>query len=368
MDQSTRVFGVNPNQEYLFIVHNLDNRGGGLEHYNSTTLQVNRWTYQNNEDYLGFLSLAAHEYFHLWLVKRLRPISLGPFDYNRENYTRLLWVMEGFTSYYDELLLNRSGFINREQYLNKLASSISNLENQPGNRVQPVAMASFDAWIKYYRPDENSINSSVSYYSKGAILAAMLDLEIIHQSKGEKNLDDFLRYLYKTFYVQQNRGFTELEFQTALERFTGRKMDDFFSNYVNGTSPIDYQQYFSYAGLNLVNRRDGIEKPYLGLNTSEKGGKLLVNNVYSNGSAYTAGINPGDEIISAEGYRVDKLKLEQLVNYKKPGEVFQITIARDGIIQEIPVTLLADPRMAYQLVIQNNINAAQEKQLDAWLK
>ena len=161
VEAATDVFGQNPNKEYTFIIHNVTNGQGGLEHTNSTTLSVNRWTYQGS-DYVGFLSLVAHEYFHLWNVKRIRPVELGPFDYDNENYTSLLWVMEGFTSYYDELLLLRAGYYTKEQYLRKLFGTLNYVEGSPGARVQPVAHASYDAWIKAYRPNENSRNTRSS--------------------------------------------------------------------------------------------------------------------------------------------------------------------------------------------------------------
>ncbi|MCG8577591.1 MAG: hypothetical protein MI810_22110, partial [Flavobacteriales bacterium] len=168
VEAETKVMGSNPNKEYLFIVHNITVPSGGLEHKASTTLQVNRWTYEGDA-YLGFLSLVAHEYFHLWNVKRMRPKELGPFDYDNENYTDLLWVMEGFTSYYDELILRRAGFYDQDTYLSKLFGTINYVENTVGNKVQPVAHSSFDAWIKAYRRNENSSNIGISYYSKGQI-------------------------------------------------------------------------------------------------------------------------------------------------------------------------------------------------------
>ena len=221
IESCTSVFGFNPNKEYTFIIHNLTNGSGGLEHLNSTTLQVNRWTY-GEKKYNGFLSLVAHEYFHLWNVKRIRPVELGPFNYEQENYTSLLWIMEGFTSYYDELLLLRSGFYDEDLYLNKLTGTITRVENQPGNKVLPLSESSLDAWIKLYRPNENSYNTTISYYSKGSLVAAMLDLEIIHSTDGEKSLDDVLIYLYKNYHEKQGRGFTEKEAKAAIEKVAGK--------------------------------------------------------------------------------------------------------------------------------------------------
>ena len=166
VETETAIFGENPNKRYVFIVHNFQSGGGGLEHLNSTVLGAKRTGYAHEETYKDFLSLVAHESFHLWNVKRLRPKALGPFNYDQENYTSDLWISEGFTAYYDNMILRRSGFYSPERYLQVLSGDIGTVENQPGNKIQALSEASFDAWIKYYRPNENSRNATVSYYTK----------------------------------------------------------------------------------------------------------------------------------------------------------------------------------------------------------
>jgi predicted metalloprotease with PDZ domain len=239
---ATQVIGENPNKEYLFIVHNVVDGQGGLEHINSTTLSVNRWTYQGGE-YIGFLSLVAHEYFHLWNVKRIRPVELGPFNYDEENYTSLLWVMEGFTSYYDELLLLRAGYYNQEQYIQKVLSGLNYVEGSEGSRVQPVAHASFDAWIKSYRPNENSSNTTMTYYSRGGLLAAVLDAKIVTKFNGKKSLDDFMQKLYQDFY-KDNLYYVNLKFI-----------------YVNRENEIDKikQESFLMSRPNYISREEIIQ-------------------------------------------------------------------------------------------------------------
>ncbi|MBD3639201.1 MAG: M61 family metallopeptidase [Crocinitomicaceae bacterium] len=350
VEAETKVFGQNPNKEYLFIVHNLTNPSGGLEHMSSTTLQVNRWTYEG-DDYLGFLSLVAHEYFHLWNVKRLRPKSLGPFDYDTENYTDLLWVMEGFTSYYDELILRRAGFYDQDEYISKLIGTINYVESQPGNKVQPVAHSSFDAWIKAYRRNENSVNTTISYYSKGQILAAMLDLYIINKFKAEKCLDHFLQHLWKNFYGKDGSGFTEEEFQKSLEEFLGEGMDWFFKPYVYGTETIDYQKFFEGVGLKIVKTREPL-KPYLGIRTGDSGGKLMVYTVYAGSAAEQYGISVNDEIIAMNGFRVDNSTFNARLETMNVGDKIEFIISRDNIIKTYEVTLGAVPntRVQYDLM------------------
>jgi predicted metalloprotease with PDZ domain len=339
---ATDVFGENPNKEYTFIIHNLTHGSGGLEHLSSTTLQVNRWTY-DEDSYKGFLSLVAHEYFHLWNVKRIRPIELGPFDYSNENYTDLLWVMEGFTSYYDELLLYRAGIYTEDEIIGKFKGSINYVENQPGNKVQPVADASFDAWIKAYRPNENSANTTISYYSKGSIIANMLDLEIINATKGKKSLDDVMKFLYSEYYKKEQRGFTSAEIKKGIEDIAGLDLTDFFKKYVNGVETFDYPTIFGYADYKVETVLNNT--PYFGIRLSNN----IIKSVTRNSSAYDGGLNVNDEIISIDGYRVNDNLIDFIEN-KNVGDNVTVLISRDEIIQTLEIPLKARNYTSYYLL------------------
>jgi predicted metalloprotease with PDZ domain len=328
---ATDVFGENPNKEYTFIIHNLTKGSGGLEHLSSTTLQVNRWTY-DEDSYKGFLSLVAHEYFHLWNVKRIRPIELGPFDYSNENYTDLLWVMEGFTSYYDELLLYRAGIYSEDEIVGKFRSSINNIENQPGNKVQPVAHASFDAWIKAYRPNENSYNTTISYYTKGSVIANMLDLKIINATKGKKSLDDVMKYLYSEYYKKEQRGFTTAEIKKGIETISGLDLTDFFNDYIYGVKTFDYSTIFGYAGFTVETILN--QKPNFGVRLSNN----FIKSITRNSSAYDGGLNVNDEIIAINGYRVND-NLDDFIENKNVGDNMKVLISRDDIMQTIEFPL-----------------------------
>jgi predicted metalloprotease with PDZ domain len=363
----TSIFGENPNKEYTFIVHNITVPSGGLEHLNSTTLQVNRWTYSPRKNYLQFLSLVAHEYFHLWNVKRLRPVQLGPFDYDRENYTELLWLMEGVTSYYDEHILRRCAFVNEKDFLETFADGISVIENQPGNTVQSVAEASFDAWIKHYRPNENSHNSTISYYSKGQVLGGILDLELLNATGGEKGLDALLRYLYDNYYKNGNKGITETDVEKAANLVAGRSMDHFFRDYINGTNTIDYSRILGYAGLEIRNVNPDSGKASLGAALYEKEGKLLVKNVTKGSAAYIGGLNAEDEIIAANGYRMNNEKLTRLLAGMKPGEKLTVTVSRDDIMRTLEITLNRNTNNRYRISKKENPDPVQEKIYNKWL-
>lgn len=364
VEAETKAMGENPNKEYVFIIHNVTDPSGGLEHKNSTTLEVNRWTYEG-DDYLGFLSLVAHEYYHLWNVKRIRPKALGPFDYDSENYTDLLWVMEGFTSYYDELFLRRAGFYSQDDYINKLLSSMSYVENLPGNKVQPVAHSSFDAWIKAYRPNENSNNTNISYYPKGSILAAILDLHIINKFDGKKCLDDFMQKLYSDFYLKKDIGFTEDEFQLSLEEFLGEDMDWFFTPYVYGTETPDYKKFFAYVGLIFYNSDDAV-KPFLGVKASGSGGRLLITGITAGSPAEEYGLSVNDEIIAINGYRVDQTEFDDFIKTLDKGDKFEIMVSRDNILKTYTVEMGGKSSKKY--TIKPDFSADTQRRFDYWLR
>ena len=365
-EEAISIMGELPIDRYVFIVHNLQRGGGGLEHLNSTTLQTSRLSYGTESGYIGFLSLVAHEYFHLWNVKRLRPVPLGPFNYNEENYTRLLWVSEGITSYYDDLIVRRAGLMPEQHYLDIVAGSINSVENTPGNKVQPVSESSFDAWIKYYRQNENSNNAEVSYYTKGGLLGQLLNMEILKSTNGTKSLDDVMRTMYNRYYKQLNRGYTEKEFQAAVEQVAGHKMDDFFANYVYGTKSPDYSDYFKAAGLRLVNLNEGDNTGSWGATTTYTDGRLTVTGVTRGSSAYEGGLNVKDEILAINGYRVTN-DLDRYIAGLEPGEELEVLIARDGILQALQIEVLKDTRVRYAFRKVDNPSAAQNKIYNKWL-
>jgi predicted metalloprotease with PDZ domain len=344
VEEETKVVGVNPNKRYVFIVHNVVGGDGGLEHCNSTVLSVDRWTYDGS-NYINFLNLVAHEYFHLWNVKRIRPIELGPFNYDQEVYTNYLWVMEGFTSYYDELILRRCGFYSQEEMAKKIQIAVNYVESSVGARVQPVAHASFDAWIKAYRPNENSSNTTMTYYSRGMIIASVLDVMIIKQSNGKECLDHLMKDLYQTYYMGKNRGFTDAEFKACLTKHTGQDMAEFFLKYIDGTEVIPYSMYFLPLGVEVSDV--GGVKPVFGANVAEEGGKVIIKSIRANSSAEDAGLSVNDEIIACMNYRVDKPMLDALMNGAAVGDEFELTISRDQLMRKVMVKITGQKRSTF---------------------
>ena len=366
VDEATSVFGTHPCKNYTFFVHNVPAGGGGLEHLNSTSVQVQRFAYSNEATYQSFLGLVAHEYFHLWNVKRLRPVVLGPFNYDVENYTRMLWVSEGFTAFYDNWLVKRAGYNTPEKYLDIIANEYSAQTNLPGDKEQSVADASFDAWIKYYRRNENSNNTQVSYYDKGSILASLLNLMIIDHSGAKQNLDNLMSYLYEEYYNKKNTGFTDEQFKAAAEKFTGKNLDEFYKNYVNGVTAIPYESFLKIVGLKLTDLNATKNDAYLGANSTSTNGKVLITSVVKNSPAYTYGINVNDEILAIDNFRTDDLT--KALTYKKAGDKITILLSRDGMIKTIEVTLIKNTTVKYKIEKMATPSPEQEAAYKQWIR
>lgn len=341
------IVGTHPCKEYLFIIHHVEEGGGGLEHANSCVVQFPRFNYTKPDKYVGFLGLLAHEYFHLWNVKRIRPVALNPFDYSKENYTNLLWVAEGITSYYDELALYRAGFWSKEQYLDALASGFSATQNRIGAKVQCLHEASFDAWIKEYRPTENSINSNISYYTKGAIVAAILDIEIIAATNGTKHLDDLMQYLYKEFYEKQNIGFTDKEFYDAINIVAGKPIDmnEWVLQTNNENTFAKWNEVMQKVALKLEAKANK-NMFYTGINIETKGERQVVKSIDANSPAIAAGLQAGDELISINNLRV-KLNFEDLLKLQTDTKNIAIIYSRNGLIYNAKISTMLSPKVSY---------------------
>ena len=352
VEATAELFGEIPYKRYLFIVHLTKSGSGGLEHLNSQVLRMGRWNFQPESRRGRWRSLVAHEVYHLYNVKRIRARELGPFDYTKENYTTLLWVMEGFTSYYGGRILLNAGFISPKKYQSNMASHMSKISNTIGNRYQSAAEASFDAWIRYYRRNENSPNRDISYYDKGKLLGMLLDLEIRNSSGNKKTLDDVMRRLYSEYYKKKQRGFSEAEFKKELERAAGISFSDFFIRYVHGTEEVDYGKYLSYAGLEI----ETLEAPslsekgaFLGTKVSESSGKLKITQVLRDSPAWNYGLNVNDEIIAVDGLRVNLADYTKAISAMKPGDKVVITVSRDDWLREIDVVISESSDKSYYI-------------------
>jgi len=371
VEAAAEMMGDLPYRDYTILLLLAPTRGGGLEHLNSTARILPRFAFATAEDWRSFDTLVSHEHFHVWNVKRLRPDALGPFDYTRENYTRLLGVAEGVTSYYETLLVRRAGLLNDRQYLQVLAQEIQKLQQTPGRLVQSLEESSFDAWVKQYRPDENTVNSSVSYYDKGAIVALLLDLEIRRLSNGARSLDDVLRALYNDFF-KRNRNYTPADFQRAAERAAGASLEEFFRRYVRGREELDYNAALSGVGLRLDTASDAAGRPApavadLGASLEEKDGRLTVRNVPAGTAAYEQGLSFADQIVAVDGYRATLAFLNDRIADKRPGEQLALSLFRGDELRTLNIKLGARAAATYRIIPSDSANEQQRRNYQAWL-
>ncbi len=371
VETQVAMMGDIPFRDYTFIVHAHTRTDGGLEHLNSTSIIVERNSFRAPASYHTFLSVMSHEFFHVWNVKRIRPDALGPFDYTKENYTRLLWVAEGITDYYGILMLRRAGLISAEDYLDSLSDMIDNVQSKPGRFEMSVEEASFDAWIKYYRTDENSVNSQISYYDKGHLIGLLLDLEIRKLSGGAKSLDDVMRYLYAEFY-KKNRNYTPEDFQRAAEMMAGASLENFFTRYVRGREELDYNASLNAFGLQLGAANQAnvspIERPYFGADLAQEGDRLMVRRVYSDSAAYEQGLNAGDQIVALDGMRVSQQSFMARLGEKRVGDTLNLTLFRDDDLRTLPIKLGKRVVRDYRILPVRQPTPEQMKQLSAWIE
>jgi predicted metalloprotease with PDZ domain len=316
---------------------------------------------------------VAHEFFHLWNVKRIHPDMLGPFDYEREVYTTLLWVMEGFTSYYDTLVPCRAKLWTPEKYFKKMADRIQKFEDKPGRRRQSLSESSFDTWIKLYQPNENAQNCQMSYYEKGELVGMCLDLEIRHRTANAKSLDDVMRLLYAE-YGKQGKGFPEGEFKRTCERVAGN-LGRFFADLVDGTADVPWNKYLGYAGAKLDREPKRAEegepvrkaKAWMGIGTAKMGGVLNIANVVEGSPAWKAGLSAKDEVIALDGAKLAADDFEKRLDECEPGDKLRVTLFRSGYLRDIDVTLGAKENVTWVIRKVKSPTSSQKKIFEGWL-
>jgi predicted metalloprotease with PDZ domain len=368
VEAETSMFGEIPYHDYTFILHLRANTGGGLEHLNSTALGFKRFDFSTEKGWRSFHGLVAHEFFHLWNVKRIRPDALGPFDYTKENYTRELWVAEGITEYYAHLMVRRARLSTDEVYLDHLAQQIQAFQETPGRKIMSAEESSFDSWIKFYRPDENYVNSQISYYDKGELLGLLLDLDIRRRTNNAKSLDDVMRYLYTEFF-KKGRNYGPEEFQKTCELIAGTNLDPFFARYVRGRDELPYNDFFAASGLRLdqAGESPGTMKGFLGTDLKDSGEFILVKSVRAGTPAYDQGLNANDRIIALDGARVDKETFEALIAAKHPGDMVRITVFRSDDLRTFEIKLSGRAAAGYRLRLMSERNEQQNRIYRSWL-
>jgi predicted metalloprotease with PDZ domain len=360
--EQQRFWGTLPYDRYVAL-NVIGEDSGALEHRNSTLLMTARGATRTRAAYLRFLTVLSHEFFHAWNGKRLRPLELGPFDYEKEAPTRSLWIVEGFSDYYGDLIVQRAGLMSRDEFLAGLSASIEELQTTPGRLVQSVELASFDAWIKYYRPDENSPNSSVSYYTKGAVLAFLLDARIRRLTNGARSLDDVLRAAYTRY--SGARGFTPDQFREVAEQVAGTALNTFWDPYVRGTGELDYSEALATFGLRF-GALATTGRAWLGVVTRSEQSRLVVSETNPAGPATAAAFNVDDEILAIDEVPVRAGGLTRRLEQYEPGSRVTVLVARGRQLLRLEVTLANEPvRSNWRLAPDPAAPAA--VQLNRWL-
>jgi predicted metalloprotease with PDZ domain len=365
IEAAATLMGDIPYTHYAFMV--IGPGRGGLEHRNSAALSTASYPLNTREGYVRWLAFVTHEYFHLFNVKRIRPIALGPFDYDRENYTRMLWVSEGFTVYYEDLLLNRAGLLTRSELLERLGATIARFENAPGRVFQSAAESSFDTWIKFFARTPNLATTTISYYDKGAALGLLLDLAIRHETGNQRSLDDVMRTLYRRFYQEKQRGFTDAEFRQVCEETAGAPLPEIFDVYASTVREVDYAKYLAYAGLDVDLSVVPVGAAW-GAATQDQGGVAVVSGVEWDSPAARAGVSEQDELLALDGIRVTSRSIAEAMASRKPGDHIKLLVSRRGSVKELDVTLGASAQRAFKITVASHPTPLQSATLAGWVR
>jgi len=361
-----KIFGNLPYDNYFFLLHLSASGFGGLEHKNCCVLNYPRFGFKKQEKYYRFLQLVAHEYFHLWNVKRIRPKALENFDYDQENYTTSLWFSEGTTSYYDMIIPLRAGIYNYQTFFELLSKDISQYLTTSGRNIQPLKESSFDAWIKLYRRDAYSNNNQISYYLKGQFITLLLDLLIRKNTDNEKSFDDVMKTMWLKFGVSEI-GFTPEQLQTEIELIANTNLKEFFYLYLDTTAELPFNQYFEPFGVKLEPQIDKNIPPYLGLNITKKNGSEEITFVEANSPAGKAGIDAGDELLAIDGFRVTADNLnERLLDYQE-NDIIKLTYFHQEELKTIEIKLASPQASNYLVKIIDNPSKKQQEMLKKWL-
>lgn len=357
--EQIRCMGVSPNTRYLFILILSEGAYGGLEHLNSSVNMYDPLKAVSKDGYLKLLELLSHEYFHLWNVKRIRPIALGPFDYQKPSLTKELWIAEGITSFYDAYFLVKTKHLNPESYLVKVMEDLQSLEKSEGESWMSLEDSSFTAWTKFYnRPnDPNANNTGISYYVKGGILALAMNLHLLSETSGKHSLLDVMNEVYQSFHIGKNRGFTKIEFFEAAKKRTGIDLKLEFGDYLDKPVSIPIEKYLHKIGVKRLDSNPGIE---LGFGTRDERGYLFINKIDWKFLDTSVDLSLGDEWIALNGIRIHSGNRKDLLKQCKAGEKIELLISRRGKILKRKMKL-SKRFQTSQLKLEDHLSEEQTK-------
>lgn len=365
IEAAVELMGDVPFKHYTFIA--IGPGGGGIEHLNSTAISFDGTGMNTPESRKRMLSFLAHEYFHHYNAKRIRPVELGPFDYDKGSRTDMLWVAEGITSYYENFLLRKAGITSEQDLLANFENHIRAYENKPGHLFQSVAQASYDTWADGpFGRTGDDVNKTISYYDKGPVLAMLLDFKIRHTTRNKRSLDDVMRALYKDFYQTKKRGYTSAEFRSVCEKIAGVSLAEFFE-YVYSVKDVDYGKYLAYAGLKIDTMAKPIVGAWLGITAKEKNDTLTISGVDWDSPAWGAGIRPRQIIKTINGKPASQLLLRELTG-AAPGAIVSLQVIQDGLLKNIPVILSKNYTRSFSISKAGKPDQLQREIYESWIR
>jgi len=362
------VIGEIPYAHYTFL--NIGYGQGGIEHLNSSSLSFqSRDIFDSPEAKKQAYSFLAHEYFHHYNVKRIRPVELGPFDYSKENRTNMLWVSEGFTSYYEYLIIRRANLVSTADLLEFYSKTIGEYENSPGHLYQSATQSSYDTWAENpFGKSEESAYKTISYYDKGAILGLMLDFKIRHETKNKQSLDSLMKLLYQKYYKGLKRGFTEQEFQAEAEKTAGVPLTELFE-YASTVKPVDYPKYVAYAGLTVDTVTRELPGAYLGITSRVTGPDVVISRVAYDSPAWKAGLHAKYKILKIDGKKPDVEQIRAIRGTRKAGDTIKLDVLdNEGKRKSVMVTLGTKKEKSFAMTPLDHPDALQKEIFESWLR
>src|SRR6187455_1391335 len=366
VEAAVNTIGHIPYKNYTFIA--IGSGPGGIEHLNNTTFGFNGSNFKNRDSYIRTLHFLAHEYFHHYNVKRIRPIELGPFDYDKGSRTKMLWVSEGLSVYYEYLIVKRAGISTDAELFNAFRGNMIAFENKPGRLYQTLEQASYETWSDGpFGRTGDEVNKTISYYDKGPVVGLLFDFKIRQLTKNKKSLDDVMRFLYKEYYQEKKRGFTEEELRNAFETVAGSSLAAEFE-YVTTTKELDYPTYFKYAGLNIDTTTQALSGAYAGFTLREREDSIFIANVDYESPGWNASIRRGQPVLKINGERSSVSGFNKIISSARPGDKLSFSLLINKQPKDIEVILGKKTEKGFKITPAGNPDPLQKQILEGWLK
>jgi len=366
VEAAVNIIGHIPYKNYTFIA--IGSGPGGIEHLNNTTFGFNGNNFKNRDSYIRTLHFLAHEYFHHYNVKRIRPIELGPFDYDKGSRTKMLWVSEGLSVYYEYMVVKRAGLTTDAELFNAFRGNMMAFENKPGRLYQTLEQASYETWSDGpFGRTGDEVNKTISYYDKGPAVGLLFDFKIRQVTNNKRSLDDVMRFLYKEYYQKKKRGFTEEELKNAFESVAGVSLAREFE-YITTTKELDYPTYFNYAGLDIDTVTQVLQGAYAGFTLREREDSVFVANVDYESPGWNKGIRRGQQVLKVNGEKAAASTYNKIITSARPGDKMDLTVIINNVMTDIEIIFTNKTEKGFKVTLSQNPDTLQKQILEGWLK